>query len=821
MSTKTRKKSQHTAISLPLKPLVLTVMMAVCGGLISYQPAQAQTPASQDAARQYNVPAAPLAVALNQIARQAGIALTVNAELVGNATSSAVAGTYTPRQALQVALQGTGLMLVTTAIGSYSLQRIPESEKSALSALPEITVTGAASNITEGSNSYTTKGTSSTSTRLGLTLRETPQSVSVMTRKKMDDENAQSLDEVAQSVSGLSYTKMGTQRSYYYARGFLVNDLQYDGIPVSIAENYSGDVLSTANLAIYDRIEIVRGANGLMQGTGNPSAAINMVRKRPTQQFQFNAEAAAGSWDNYRSQVDVSGAITDTLRGRAVVAYNKGGSFRDGANKENRLLYVIGEADLGSATVLSLGATIQDDNHQGYDWGGLNTQSDGSFYPLSRSTSLAGDWAHLNKTNHTLFSDIKHQFGNGWQMTLAGSRVWSTANFFASYPARTSATNYNIVANNTLYDNDKYNLDLYANGPFTLLGREHQLSFGASYRKDVLDYTYYTATNNPNINIIDFDRSQLITPNINYANGTHNRLVRNEHGLFGATRLNLSDSLKLILGARLSWSAYDVQGPWENAVYKENAKLIPYAGFVYDITQNHALYASVTEIYQTQSTFNEQNQLLKPVTGRSYEAGVKSTLFDGNVNASLAVFQVDQTNLSEATGQRTCGTNGASNCYREAGKIRSRGIDMELAGELSSGWNASIGYTFSNPSYAEGAQTGKAFNTYIPRRLLKLSTDYRLPGALSQLRIGGNIHTQSKIYNSGTYQSAPFNIVQGGYTLVHLHANYQISRNLDVQLNINNLFDKHYYQSLAATPNWGGLFFGEPRNFMLTLRYKY
>lgn len=195
---------------------------------------------------------------------------------------------------------------------------------------------------TEGTGSYTT-GSTNTATKLALSLRETPQSVTVITRKRMDDQNIQSL---TTSAHGDRYhlTKIGTDRSTYYSRGFEISDLQYDGIPTNISENYSMDVMSTSNMAIYDRVEVVRGANGLMQGTGNPSAAINLVRKRPTQDFRLGAELGAGSWDNYRGQVDVSGPLTPTgnVRGRAVAYYNNANSYRDGSERDNQLLYLVG-----------------------------------------------------------------------------------------------------------------------------------------------------------------------------------------------------------------------------------------------------------------------------------------------------------------------------------------------------------------------------------------------------------------------------------------------------------------------------------------------
>lgn len=182
----------------------------------------------------------------------------------------------------------------------------------------------------------------------------------------------------------------------------------------------------------------MRGANGLLQGSGNPSAVINLVRKRPTREFQMSAEVGAGSWADYRAQFDVSGPLNaqGTVRGRAVLLNNQANSFRQGAEADNRMLYAIVETDLGAATTASLGFSAQRDNHQGYDWGGFNTREDGSFYPLDRSASQAGPDAHLNRDNYTVFGDVKHRLGNGWNLAAAFNAVRSKASFVANYPAR-------------------------------------------------------------------------------------------------------------------------------------------------------------------------------------------------------------------------------------------------------------------------------------------------------------------------------------------------------------------------------------------------
>ena len=784
-----------------LRTLALAVALSIAGQAWA-------TPMDIDLPRQ------PLATSLRQLAETAQLTLAVDNSIIPDSLAPAVRGRLEPLGALAQLLQGSGLNFRQQG----NTLVIRRADDSALE-LDATNINGlGATEASEGSHAYL-NGPARTATKMALTPRETPQSVSVITRQRMDDQNLLSLDDVARTTTGITYTKLGTDRSTYYARGFEVNDLQFDGIPSNISENYSMDVMSTANMALYDRVEVVRGANGLMQGTGNPSAAINLVRKRPTADFRLGAELGAGSWDNYRGQVDVSGPLDDGghVRGRAVAYYNSADSYRDGAGKDNQLLYLIGEMDLSDSTVWSLGMTLQQDNNNGYDWGGFNTRADGSFYPLSRSTSLAGNWAHLDRNNRVLFSDLKHHFANGWDLTLALNAVWSDAQFLSSYPARVSGDNYRLVVSQADYEDRQLGVDLYATGPFSLFGREHQLMLGANTRKDDFDVGIHTARNTPTININDFDYGAIPAPVLNATQSDYN-YVRQERGLYGATRFSVSDDLSLIVGTRLSWSDYKVSSPATNDRYRENGRVVPYAGLVYDLDHHHSLYASYTEIYKTQSYYGTGNRLLEPVEGENYEVGIKGEYFDGALNTSLALFQTDLMNMPESiAGARICGVTGTSTCYEEGGKVRNRGFEIEVSGQPLEGWNLSAGYTYSDPEYVAGNNKGNDYYTRIPRRLLKVSSDYRLPGVLDQWRVGGDVYAQSRTSTS----AATYDIEQSGYALLNLHANYQINRQLSVQYNLNNALDKTYYQSLPTSNDWGGLFYGDPRNFAVTLRYQY
>ncbi|MCS4061112.1 TonB-dependent receptor [Pseudomonas putida] len=778
-------------------------------------PALTRAAESQETARtqhqqEFAIEAGSLATVLNRFATEAGVVLSFDNGLTEGKQSRGINGRYSIDQGFSVLLSGSGLQAVAGGGNSYVVLPATPSGSMQLG-VTNVTSSGLGA-ITEGSRSYTT-GSTNTATKMSLSLRETPQSVSVVTRQQMDDQNMQSLEDVARAATGINTTKdFGTERSRYFSRGFQVNDLQYDGVPTSISESYSMDVTSVNNMAIYDRVEFVRGANGLMQGAGNPSAAINLVRKRPTDTYKLKAEIGGGSWDHYHSQIDVSGPLNEqgTLRGRTVLLYDAGNSFVDRADKENQLFYAIGEADLSEDTTVSLGTVLQKDYHGGYDWGGLPTQLNGRFYPLSRSASFAPSWAHLNKINRTVFADIKHAFNDDWKLTVNTNFMWSNADFLGLYGNNIGNDQFRLATNDTKYDDEQISLDAALNGAFYLLGQRHELVFGANARKDrFINESRYN--NNPSVvDILDFSPSQVASPTYSYERIQY-RNVRKDKGLYAATRLNPSDDLHVILGSRFSWVDY-TSSDYEDR-FKENGKVIPYAGVVYDLTDDASVYASYTEIYQVQSNYDINNKLLNPITGSNYEIGLKNEFYDGLLNTSVAVFQVDQSHLPQAVvgAPRICGPGRSSTCYEEGGKVRNRGFEVEASGEVLPGWNAVLGYTYSHPEYIGGTRKGTDYATETsPRRLVKLATNYRLPGELGDWRVGGSLYHQSKVYLG--------NVEQGAYNLVDLNANYQINRSLSAQLNLNNVFDKHYYSAIYNS-NLGN-YYGEPRNFAVTLRYE-
>ncbi|MHC8306320.1 TonB-dependent siderophore receptor [Pseudomonas sp. PB3P13] len=672
----------------------------------------------------------------------------------------------------------------------------------------EISATGLGS-TTEDSGSYTT-GPMQTATKLPLTMRETPQAVTVITRQRMDDQAMTSINDVVRGTPGLFLSQSGGPgRQTYSSRGFDIDNIMYDGLPSSY-QPYSMAV--QPNLAMFDRVEIIRGATGLVTGAGNPSAAINMVRKRPTADQQVTLTGAAGSWDDYRGVFDASGPLNEsgTLRGRVVGSYQGADSFRDEEENDHGLFYAIGEADLSDSTTATLGFSRQNEQTN-YFWGGLPIGTDGHHLDLPRSTYPGTDWENKKLQIDTVFGEVEHRFNNDWKLHAAASASTLDGEFSGTYQSR-----YAGPLETTAYQShhtDKQNaLDVYASGPVEAFGRTHEVVVGASsraYDATTQEYSPYTTAWPIGAPKPDFVRSGK----------THN--VTTQDAVYLTTRLSLADPLTLILGSRLDWYDYDDRSG--DGDYKVTRNLTRYAGLIYKLDDHHSVYASYTDIFTPQTSQDTSGKLLDPIVGENYEVGIKGEYFDGALNASLAVFQIDQKNrASLADSQLGC---PVMTCYETSGKVRSQGLDLELQGALTENWQVGAGYTYTRAHYIKDENPeneNQRFDTDTPEHLFKVSTMYRLQGPLEKFRVGGNVYWQSRMYNDVPLTVGSYRLQQGSYAVTDLMAGYEVNKHLDLQVNANNVFDRVYYSSIGYNTTWGSTDnYGTPRSYMLTAKYRF
>ncbi|MGC3986762.1 MAG: TonB-dependent siderophore receptor [Pseudorhodoferax sp.] len=809
--------------------MVARAALGLSACLLALAPAQAQDAAAAQAAqRRFDIPAGPLEATLNRIGREAGVLISFGSAATDGLRSPGVQGAQGVEEALSQALAGTGLGAVRAA-GGYALRALPAAAAAAPAGGPaqggllrQVDVTAAADHRTEGSGAYTAPRTQS-ATPLELSLRETPQTVSVLTRQRLDDQNLQSFNEVVRATPGLSVLAngVGADDVRFHARGFPVENLLLDGMPLQ----FNGFAMPSLDMVMVDRVDVVRGAPGLMVGTGNPSAAINLVRKRPTAEPLAAVSLSAGSWDRYGATVDLSNALNaaGTLRGRLAASWQDKHSFIDVAQVRSHALYGIVEADLTPRTTLAVGAAWQDNATRGVTWG-LPADRNGQLLPYARSTFYGTPWSTADRSGRQLFADLRHLFDNGWEAKAALLSMRSEGQYITPYYWRNASwtqpfTVTAISGGRTRQDEVSGNLSF--SGPVQALGREHGLAFGiAAGRRDTDGSgSFGGALQSPGwMTVLEPAGIQALAPpgavTLEEYAGEQSR----QKSVYAAARLRLTQRLSTVLGSRLTWYEHHS----ETAAFRLTRELTPYAGLTLDLDDVHTVYLSHTGILQPQTAVDAQGRVLDPVTGNNLEAGVKAAWFGGRLNASAAVFQIRQRNraMQDEDGPSPCPSTGAVLCSRAAGEVKTKGVDLELSGAPREGLNLAAGYTYAASRYVKdsvAANIGQPFNTRLPRHQFKLFGSLRLPGEWQRWTAGASLYGQSSMYNGTTAR-----IQQGGYWTTGLMLGYKASAQVDLRLNVENLFDRRYYEALGyvrgnySSNNW----YGAPRNAMLTLNWR-
>ena len=699
-------------------------------------------------------------------------------------------------------------ILLTPMLAAPALAAVEKpSAQEAESQVGTVLVTAADEGVTQGSESYT-PSSSSTATKLPLTLRETPQSVTVVTQQKMDDFNQTSINEVLGGVAGVSVEQIETDRTYYSSRGFDITNFQVDGLGLPMA---NGNVNGDLDTAIYDRVEVIRGATGLMTGAGNPSATVNMVRKRPTRELHSEVKGGVGSWDKKRGEMDVSGSLVESekLRGRMVLVKQDKESYLDRYASERTVAYGVLEGDLGEQTLLTAGYSLQQNDSDSPMWGALPLYyTDGSQTDYDVSTSTSADWSYWNVDNRRAFVELNHSLLNGWQLKAAYNFINTRqdSRLFYMYGTPDKSTGLGLLSYPGLYqmEMDQHVADLNASGPFRLLGREHQLVVGTSLSRSTVDeLSLYSNTTGSALPPLEEWQGDYPEPEFNlYPNGSH--WVDKELGGYLAARFSVIDDLAWIVGSRLT--SWETEGQ-SYGVEKSNSAhgvLTPYTGLVYDLTDEISTYASYTTIFTPQKAMDINRQQLDPIDGISYETGVKGEFLEGRLNTSLALFQTRQNNLAEIAGVMP--DNSTENYYRAVDGVRSQGYELEASGMVLTDWQLAASYTDLDIEDADG-HTAK---TYTPKRLFKLASTYRL----NKLKLGGSLNWQDEI---SRFNGAGTTTRQGSYALLNLMARYDFNKQWHTQLNVDNVTDKKYLNSLY----WDQGFYGAPRSLMLTAGWTY
>ncbi|MBG6643297.1 Fe(3+)-pyochelin receptor FptA [Pseudomonas aeruginosa] len=693
-----------------------------------------------------------------------------------------------------------GLLLALSPLAAA----VADARKDGETELPDMVISGESTSATQPPG-VTTLG------KVPLKPRELPQSASVIDHERLEQQNLFSLDEAMQQATGVTVQPFQLLTTAYYVRGFKVDSFELDGVPALLGNTAS----SPQDMAIYERVEILRGSNGLLHGTGNPAATVNLVRKRPQREFAASTTLSAGRWDRYRAEVDVGGPLSASgnVRGRAVAAYEDRDYFYDVADQGTRLLYGVTEFDLSPDTLLTVGAQYQHIDSI-TNMAGVPMAKDGSNLGLSRDTYLNVDWDRFKWDTYRAFGSLEQQLGGGWKGKVsaeyqeADSRLRYAGSFGAIEPQTGDGGQLTGAAYK--FKSIQRSLDANLNGPVRLFGLTHELLGGVTYAQGETRQDTARFLNLPNtpVNVYRWDPHGVPRPQIGQytSPGT---TTTTQKGLYALGRIKLAEPLTLVVGGRESW--WDQDTPATR--FKPGRQFTPYGGLIWDFARDWSWYVSYAEVYQPQADRQTWNsEPLSPVEGKTYETGIKGELADGRLNLSLAAFRIDLENNPQEDPDHPGPPNNPF--YISGGKVRSQGFELEGTGYLTPYWSLSAGYTYTSTEYLKDSQndSGTRYSTFTPRHLLRLWSNYDLPWQDRRWSVGGGLQAQSDY--SVDYRGVSMR--QGGYALVNMRLGYKIDEHWTAAVNVNNLFDRTYYQSLS-NPNWNNRY-GEPRSFNVSLR---
>jgi len=844
-----------------------SVLLCVCIMAIAWIPRLASAPSTEPAKYNFTIESQPLGAALQEFAKQSAVQIIFFSQVTEGIKAPALNGKYTIAEALQMLLSGSRLSF--RVINSKTIEirpatpgdsideskiradktRTPRPRLESAKGNAQTRTIDSQASLDEVVVNATAEGL--VATRTETPLREIPQTVSIISQEQIRQENYVDVGDALAEAIGITSQRTDSLSQSFFSRGFAITTFHLDGgAALNSFDLTAVPFLGSPTLGEFDRIEVLRGADGLFGGNGNPGATINLVRKRPLSEAQVMLNVSAGSWDNYRAEVDVTGAVRSdgTLRGRLDIDLADRRYFYDTAKLKRGKLFAALEYDASSSTLVTVGASYERVASLPFV-GGLPRYFNDADPHLPRSTGLTFNWASYDTRTSEVYFQLAQEFDAAWKLKINATSWNETASYdygdltsdflpvsselpispFYLYSARPNSLNQLAV-------------DATLTGRLKVFGHRIDVAIGGDllrFRGNTANVSFY----NPDdaiSNAYAYNPATYPDPRLSRipAEEDDARVSSDQGAAFGSAKFYMSDALSIVAGGRVSRDSATVNGLNRlgdlsvsgSHSFKTPTKSTPYAGIVYDLNRHYSLYASYADIYQSNGFIRTKDgSFLPPIDGINVEAGVKSAWRDGMLNGTLAFYGSEQRNLSmdDRVADATSAGRLYGCCSLPTGVLRSKGVDSELSGRLAAGWLVGAGYTYNvNYGYRDAA-----LSAATPRHLFKVWSSLRLRGNLQRWTFGGNLHAQSSSgenYNQCPFDAqanciGPFNTlfrtVQGPYVVAGLRAGYDIDSHWRAALNVNNIFDRIYYQAVGSAN--GGSWYGEPRNLMVRIDAKY
>lgn len=640
---------------------------------------------------------------------------------------------------------------------------------------------------------------SASATKTDTALRDIPQSISVIPATVLKDLGSTNVERALEFAGGVSkQNNFGGLTLYEYSvRGFTTSEFYQDGF--SANRGYP----STPDAANIERIEVLKGPAASLYGRGDPGGTVNIVTKRPQPEAFTTVQTSAGSWDRYRTAVDVNTPLDGegNVLSRVNLAVEDNHSFRDHVQSKRVFVAPSFSWQLDPDTRLLVESEFVRHSST-FDRGVVDAPG------VSRSTFLGepndGD---IDNHNNRIQATLEHHLNDAWKLRLAShykqGSLWGDASENRALNVDGHTLDRRYRERSMGWHDSITQLEL--RGLFDIGSWQHELLIGTEYE----DYR-----KKERVTAIGGSRYPIDLYNPVYGQPKPNG-TRSGTDFFEQTKsqaLNLQDQiiftdrLRGMVGARFEHFEQSTDDFARNHAKSRQTHdaLTQRAGLLYQLTPQVGVFANASTSFKPNSGLDANGKTFKPEEGVGYEVGIKSELFDDRLSATLAAFHIEKENV--------LALDPATNTSRAMGKARSQGFDLQLTGQVTEAVRVIGAFAYIDAEVTKGDKAIPAGSRIlgVAKRSGSLLGVYEFQdGVLRGSDLGAAFtYVGDRSGEAGTRFELP------AYHTVDLLAHYKATQNVTVGLNLNNLFDEKYYER-SYSNYWINP--GEPRNLTVSL----
>ncbi|RBC00485.1 TonB-dependent receptor [Pseudomonas sp. MWU12-2115] len=742
----------------------------------------------------FSLSAKPLPQALSDFSRITGQSVVYTDEAPYGLNAPAVSGQMSAEQALQRLLSGSGMTFRRTDSHTFALE--PQPIAGALN-LGATTITS----MRDDSMSYQPPQTSSVM-RSSASLQEIPQTVNVIPAQVIRDQTPRNLDDALANISGITQANtLGSTQDSVMIRGFGDNrngSIMRDGMPIVQGRGMNETV---------DRVEVLKGPASLLYGIQDPGGVVNLVSKKP-ELTQYNALTLRGSTygdgkNGSGGSFDSTGALGDSgLAYRMVLDHEDEDYWRNfGTHRETLIAPSL--AWYGERTKL-LFSYEHREFLTPFDRGTLIDPRTNHPLDISRNERLdepfndmegRSDLYHF-EADHELNDDWKAHFGYSWNReTYDASQVRVTA-----IDTKKGTLTRSMDGTQGAISTDRF-ATASLEGKVNVLGMQHDLVFGVDdeyrkiYRADLIRQKSLSTFSYVNPVYGREVEGTTVSP----ADSAQTDLLRSD-SVFLQDSIHLNDQWILVAGGRFQeYDQYAGKGvPFKANTDSNGQKFVPRAGLVYRYTDELSFYGSYTESFKPNSTIaplsgssTVLDGSIAPEEAKSWELGARLDM-PGRITGNIALFDIKKRNVLVSNSE------GPTTIYSAAGEVRSRGLELDLTGQLTDRWSLIGAYAYTDAEVTEDPDYKGNRLQNVAKNSGSLSAVYDFGSVIGgdQLRVGaGARYVGERAGNAVNDFDLP------SYTVADAFATYDTKlegQKVKFQLNVKNLFDRTYYTSAAS-----------------------